>query len=304
MCAALSGQAESGFPQGAASGGDVDEEVARDRARVRRRERVRERSVVTGLQVVIAVAFLCAWQWLPEIHAVSSAGHAFNVFFISSPSRIVSEIGDLATGRNGTVDMWKPLGATVGESLLGAVIGITLGAVCGLLLSNSRRLGLIFQPFIVALNAVPLVAVIPILVIISGVGFRTSVILSVVVVFFLVFFNAFEGGRSVAPQLLQNAAILGASSWQVMWQIRRPYVVAWTFTSLPLAITFSLLTVVTTEILTGQSGMGQLISQSTDLANATLTFAVVVVLSIAAMVIVGLSSLLRNRLVPWREEMV
>jgi NitT/TauT family transport system permease protein len=121
------------------------------------------------------------------------------------------------------------------------------------------------------------------------------------VVFFVTFFNAFEGGRTVSPHLLQNAKILGAKPWQIMWHVRRPYVFAWSMASLPLALTFSLLTVVTTEILTGQPGMGYLISYSTSTADATLTFASVVVLPAAGMAIVGISAIVKRRALRWWE---
>jgi NitT/TauT family transport system permease protein len=277
----------------------IDEDIARERARQRRRERRRERLIVTIIQLLIVAVVLCGWQWVPQIPAVAAWSHLSNPFFISSPSRIATEMYDLATGSDHAPLMWHDLLNTVSETLVGTVIGMVLGAAAGLALSSSPRLSMIFQPFIIAINAVPRIALIPILVLISGIGFRTSVIISVLVVFFVVFFNAFEAGRNIAPELLQNAAVNRASRFQITWHVRRPFVVAWSLASLPLAVTFSLLTVVTTEILTGQAGMGYLISEAISFADATLTFAVVAVLSIVGMVIVGLTSIVRHRVLRW-----
>jgi NitT/TauT family transport system permease protein len=207
----------------------------------------------------------------------------------------------MITGRNQSPKMWTYLKPTLEASVIGTAIGMVTGALAGLLLSNSPLLTKILHPFVVGINAVPRIALIPIIVIIGGIGLQTTVIISVLVVFFVTFFNAFEGGRTVSPQLLQNAKILGAKPWQIMWYVRRPYVFAWSMASLPLALTFSLLTVVTTEILTGQKGMGYLISFSTSTADATLTFASVVVLSVAGMAIVGISAIVKRRALRWWE---
>jgi NitT/TauT family transport system permease protein len=158
---------------------------------------------------------------------------------------------------------------------------------------------MVVQPFVVALNAVPRIALIPIIIILVGPSFGASVVISLIVVFFVAFFNAYEGGRNVTPQLLQNAKILGASRAQIMWQIRSPYVLAWTLAALPLATTFAVISVVTGEILTGYPGLGRLISVAEVTADSSLTFAVVVVMSVMGMVVVGIAQLVKVRVLHW-----
>jgi NitT/TauT family transport system permease protein len=136
-------------------------------------------------------------------------------------------------------------------------------------------------------------------IIVFGTGIKGSVAISVMVVFFVGLFNAYEGGRTVTPDLIDNVVLLGASKWAVMWHVRFPYALAWTLASLPVAISFSILTVVTGEILDGAHGMGQLIDTATSTAQASLTFAVVIILSIIAIIVVGLSEILKRRALHW-----
>jgi NitT/TauT family transport system permease protein len=158
------------------------------------------------------------------------------------------------------------------------------------------------SPFIMAINAVPRIALIPVIVIIVGPNENASIVTAITVVFFIVFFNAYEGGRKIAREVLQNARLLGYDGLSIMWRIRLPYVVAWTFASLPNAISFSLLAVVTTEILTGASGIGKLILVSEDTVNATLTFAVVCILAVIGLFLVMATTLARSRLLFWWDE--
>ena len=126
-----------------------------------------------------------------------------------------------------------------------------------------------------------------------------GLVMSVLIVFFVVFFNAYEGALSPPQALLQNARLLGATPFQLTNRVRLPYVWVWTLAALPVAATFSVITVVTGEILTGYPGLGQLISSAESSADATLTFAVVVVLSVLGLVVVGICELIRKRALHW-----
>lgn len=254
------------------------------------------------IQVALLIAFLAAWQLLPTIEWFSSRSKFLDRFYISSPSQVVQTLWDLMTASNGRPSLWPYLWTTVSAALLGTAIGTTIGAVAGMWLSNSPRAGAILQPFIVGLNAVPRIAIIPIFVILFGPARTTSVVTTVTVVFFLVFFNAYEGGRSVPKETVQNVTLLGAGRRQAMYRVRWPYVVAWTITTLPNAVSFGLLIVVATEILAGIAGMGRLLSDAAVSLQPDLTFAVVVALSILGIILVGITELARKRLLHWWDQ--
>jgi NitT/TauT family transport system permease protein len=257
------------------------------------------RTRVLLAQLAVIVLWLVAWQYLPNIPALSTRSHLLDVFFISSPTRVAQRLYDLATGSHDTVRVWKYVWPTLSSSLVGLALGMLAGGTGGLLLSASRFLSQVFQPFLVALNAIPRIAIIPIVVIVFGATFQSSVVLSFIVVFFVVFWNAYEGGRAVAPHLLQCSRVFGATRLQIMLHVRLPYVLAWALASLPLAATFALLSVVTGEILTGYSGMGRLITVAETTADSTLTIAVAVILSVLGLGVVAIAALLKRRVLHW-----
>jgi NitT/TauT family transport system permease protein len=257
------------------------------------------RAGLLALQLTMVVVFLAAWQFLPQIPSLSASSHLLDPFFISSPARVFERIRDVTTGQHKSFVVWPYLSVTLLAALQGTAVGMVLGAFFGMLLSSSRFLSDLVRPFVVGLNAVPRIALIPIIILLVGPTFAASVVIVVLVVFFVAFFNAYEGGTTVAPQLLQNSQILGANRWQLMWRIRLPYVLAWTLAALPLAATFAIISVVTAEILTGYPGMGRLIDLAASTADASLTFGIVVILSAVGIATVGVAEVIKRRILHW-----
>lgn len=256
------------------------------------------RSAALALQIAIVIVFLASWEFVPMIPGLADQYVIFNPFFISSPSLIAAKLWGLITGTSGffLVDY---LVTTLVSFFAGTAIGVVGGALFGLILGNSVRLNQVLRPFLVAINAIPRVAMIPIFVIVFGPSFQTTALTTIFVVFFVVFFNAYEGARSVPTQLVQNSQLLGASRWRIMGQVRVHYVIAWTFGCLPNAVTFGLLAALTAEILTGYAGLGRLLVTSANNADSSLTFTVVVVLAALGVVLVGLTETARKVLLRW-----
>jgi len=254
-----------------------------------------------ALQILITVGFLAAWEYLPRIDWISDRVRILDPFIISSPSEIGRTINYLATGApeaNGIV-LRPYLEWTLRATIEGAVIGLMLGALVGLVFSQSRRISEVFSPFIVLVNTVPRIALIPIFIIVAGPGITSEVLSVIAVVFFLAFFNAYEGGRSLNQAMLDNASLLGASSLGTMFTIRLPVVIKWTFAVIPNAISFGLVIAVTTELLAGLPGMGNLLLTATTNIDADLTFAVITVLSVVGVLLYFGAQLLYRLVVRW-----
>jgi NitT/TauT family transport system permease protein len=264
----------------------------------RARDGAHWKAKVVAAQVLVAVAFVAAWEFVPQIGGLSE-WKLLDPYFISSPSQLAETLLDLLLGRNGVPPVWDYLWPTLEASAVGLVFAMSVGGLAGLILGSFRFVGAVLRPFVVALNAVPRVALIPIVIVLFGTGLLTSVIVAFMVVFFVALFNAYEGARTVEAHVLQNVQLLGASRWDVMWQVRFPYALAWTLSALPVAVSFAIVSVVTGEILTGTSGMGLLIVTATNQANATMTFAVIVVLSVCALLLLWISDLIRRRALHW-----
>jgi NitT/TauT family transport system permease protein len=253
-------------------------------------------------QILIAAAFFAAWQFLPQIPSLAQNYKFLNEFFISSPVKVGNALWLMFTtgypDPNG-VTIWSYLSNTLQETLRGVAIGLALGALAGLIFSNFRRLSEVVRPFIVLGNSIPRIALIPIFVVILGPSIDAAVLSVVTVVFFLVFFNAFEGGSTIRPAVIENARLLGAGPVGIMWTIRLPQVLSWTFASLPNAVSFGLIVAVASELIAGIRGVGTLLQQAMLNVDASLTFAVVVALSVVGLVLYGLGNLLKSIVLRW-----
>jgi NitT/TauT family transport system permease protein len=260
----------------------------------------RHRGTVLTMQVAIVGFVLAGWEWVPQIAAAQRLSHIFNPFFVSSPSRIADRLHTMLYGdAQMRAIVWTDVRQTTTAAVVGLVIGVVLGGVGGLIIGNSKLLSDVFRPFLIAVNAMPRIALIPIVAIVFGFGFTTDVINAVLVVLFVVFFNAFEGAISVPPQLLENARILGAGRYAIMRHVRYPYVVGWTLATLPVSAAFAILAVVTGEILVGNRGLGGLLTSAEITADSTLTFSVAFLLAVMGLALVLLADVIRRRALHW-----
>jgi NitT/TauT family transport system permease protein len=250
-------------------------------------------------RLAILAVLLGSWEYLPKIHFLSSRFKWLNPFFVSSPSRVYGQISRLATGENNTPYVWPYLWRTIEGCLVGVAIGVVIGAVFGAFLSNNDRLSEILSIYVTVLNAVPRIALIPVIVIIFGTGVKSSIVTAILVVSFLAFFNAFEGGRSVPKPVLQNAQVLNASKRQILFRVRFPYVMMWVFAVIPNVVAFGLIAVVTAELLTGTRGMGGLMLQALESVNSSLTFSVVVLMSALGVVLVTIAERIKRIVLHW-----
>ena len=276
-----------------------DSAKAAPREKRSRASRTRYRLLVTGTQVAILVAALLIWANVWRLQSIFPDARFLDPYFTSSPAATYRALVNIVTGSKGAPFVWDFAKPTFASSVIGTVVGLAAGGFVGLILSSFRFLSDVLRPFLVALNAIPRIALIPVIVVVFGTGGFSSVVIAVMVVFFVGVFNAYEGGRTVEPQFLQNAKLLGAGPLQLMWRVRAPFALAWTLASLPVAVSFAIISVVTGEILTGATGMGQLINQATSSSNVSLTFAVIIVLSALALIILGAAEVIKRRVLHW-----
>lgn len=253
-------------------------------------------------RLVVLAVFLAAWQWLPDVGALREHVHFLNPFFISSPERVAKQIWVFAVPDGKSEAIWPYLGGTMEATLIGFAVGTALGFVVGLALSNMPRVNAVLQTYLVALNSVPRIALVPVIILIAGPGTASAVLSAVIVVFFITFFSAYEGGTHVPPAVLSNAKVMKASALRVMVSVRLPYVVLWIFAVIPNAVAFSLIAAVTTEILAGSGGVGALLLTATSNLDATVTMAIVIFLSVAGVILLRGATFARRRILFWADE--
>src|SRR5262249_57134899 len=133
---------------------------------------------------------------------------------------------------NPRLNLWQMALSTVQSTLWGFLVGISTGFAAGLVLGRNDRLARIFEPYIVAFNSLPRIALVPLITMIFGFGLLAKVVLAWTIVFFIVFFNTFQGARAVDADLVDSARFLGARERQIMSTVIVPSALAWTFASL------------------------------------------------------------------------
>jgi len=253
----------------------------------------------------ILIAFLAAWEYLTGIKAVSKTPGLYWIdpFFISRPSAIAHRFAYLMSDEV-RLPLWRMALSTVQSTLWGFMVGITSGFVTGLLLGRSDQVARVFDPFIVAFNSLPRIALVPLVTMVFGFGLLAKIVLAWSIVFFIVFFNTFQGARSVDADLIHSARFLGAGERQILRTVIVPSTLAWTFASLTPSISFALIGVVVGEFIGGESGggLGYLIIQSLGTLNAAdMMVALFVLGAIGIVMALGIRQI-EVRLLRWRPE--
>lgn len=248
-------------------------------------------------QLAILVVFLCLWEGLTRVpYLVKNT--FLDPFFISRPSLIATQLWSWTFGQQSGFIV-PHLFATLGSTLLGLLVATVTGFAAGLLLSQNPVLAKTLNPFIVCLNSLPRIAMVPLITMIFGLGVMAKIVTVWFVVFFLIFFNTFKGSRSVDRHILQFCQTLGASPSQLLWQVRVPNALAWTFAALPNAISFSLVGVVIAEFVGTTTGMGYLIVTSLATLNTNEMFAAITLLGVVGVGLVYLAESVERYLLRW-----
>lgn len=253
-----------------------------------------------ALQLLILTVFLGAWEILTGI-AWFKKNTFLDPFFISRPSLVIEKLYDWTFGKHAGF-IWPHVASTLTATLIGLTIAVVTGFLAGLTLSQNRFLAGVLNPFIVALNSLPRIAMVPLITMIFGLGLASKVVTSWFIVFFLVFFNTFKGGVNIEDHLINFCRTLGASNRQVTMTVRIPNALAWTFAALPNAVSFSLIGVVIAEFVGSTTGMGYLIITSLATMNSTEMFATITLLSLLGIVLVSTIRVVERRVLHWSPE--
>jgi NitT/TauT family transport system permease protein len=268
----------------------ADEAVitARVRGAARRRLALLWAARAAALALVIG-----GWQLLTTMKIVDP-------FFWGQPSGIVRQLDDWL--RHGTAygSIWLQIWITMKEAVLGFVFGVAAGVVTGVLLGQVRFLSDVVSPFIKVVNAIPRIVLGSLFTVALGLGSTPKVALAAVLVFFVVFFNAFQGAREVDRNLLANARVLGASRLAVTRHVVLPSALTWIIASLHVAFGLAIIGAIVGEFLGAQRGLGLVIANSQNNFNPNGVFGAMLIIAVLALTAEGLIGLLERRLLSWR----
>lgn len=286
---------------------------------------MRRRGAVLAWQVTIGLLTLAIWQWGYALHdrAPWLVPQLLDPYFVSKPSEIYQQFLRASClvsnhgGWNGLFtpqfthcmarsenNLWIAAMVTLKNTLVGFAVGVSSGFVLGLLLGRSDHLTAIFHPYIVAGNSIPRIALAPIIILAFGIGDTSKVVTAWLVVVFLVFFNTFEGARSVDRDHISAARLLGASEWQITSTVIIPSTMAWVFASLTPAISFALIGVIVGEFIGAEHGIGRMIIELEARGEAAGMMVAVFVLMIVGVLLAAIVRRVQNYLLRWRPQAV
>jgi len=218
-------------------------------------------------------------------------------FFFGEPLKMASRVWAWFVT---DADIYQHLGVTLSETLMAFAIGAGLGLGGGLWLALAPMASAILEPYIKAMNAMPRIILAPIFSVWFGLGMGSKVALGVTLVFFIVFFNVYQGVKEVSPVVLANARMLGADARQLLRHVYLPSATSWVFSSLHTSVGLAFVGAVVGEYLGSSQGVGYLILQAEGSFDINTVMAGIVVLTAFALVLDSLVGRVEKRLMKWQ----
>lgn len=263
------------------------------------RERKNERRRVIAGQWGLLVAVFVFWWLMTKPGLVPPfffENDSQAAFFFGEPDQIFLRIWEWFAGG----EIYRHLFVTLYETLMAFVIGTVSGLFVGLWLARAPTAAAVLDPFIKGLNSMPRVILAPIFAVWFGLGPASKIALGVTLVFFIVFFNVYQGVREVNPTVLASARMLGATNRQLMRTVYIPSAMSWVFSSLHTSVGMAFVAAVIGEYLGSAEGVGYLILQAETTFDMNTVMAGILVLTAFALVIDRAVSGLERRFMRWQ----
>jgi len=274
------------------------------------------RSIILFWQIAILALVLVVWQWgfdwskalLPKAYVPK----ILDPYFIAKPSLIWQSFlrlgcfgdpaGVLACIKGTDNNLWTATLVTLKNTWWGFLFGSVSGIAVGVVLGRSDFLARVFGPYIIALNSIPRIALVPLVILVFGLGDLSKIATAWLVVFFVVFFNTFEGTRAVDRDQIAAARLMGASEFTVLRTVVVPSALAWVFASLLPAVSFALVGVIVGEFIGAERGLGKLIIEAEARANASeMMVAIFIMMFVGILLALAVQSL-QSYLLRWQPQ--
>jgi NitT/TauT family transport system permease protein len=239
-------------------------------------------------RAIFGLVLLASWEL--------SSGRLIDPFWVSSPSRVFGYLWQVIS--DGSI--FGHLAITLYETFTGFFIGALSGIALGFFLARREVIAEILDPYIVAFNGIPRIALAPLFIIWFGIGPNSKVILVVTVVFFLTFFNTYAGVKGVDIELKNILRIMGASERQILFKVTIPATVPWIATGLKISLPYAIVAAVVGEFIAASKGLGYLINYNTSLFSTTGALGGILILAFVVVVCNEIISRAEAHLLRWR----
>jgi NitT/TauT family transport system permease protein len=248
----------------------------------------RRKWILSAKRLGVLAVIVIVWQLC--------AGTVVDTFYLPTPGQVWGELARWFLDGS----LFTNLAATLVPAIYGFVIATVVAVVLGYLLAITDFAEVV-EPFITAFYGIPVIALVPLMILWVGLGGGLSVSVAVLAAFFLMFYNVYFGVREVSQSLIDQVLIAGGSQWDIAWRVRLPSALVWVVAGMKVAVPHAVVGVVVAEFLTGNRGVGFLLSYNANQFNAAGTFAAVAILAAISFTIDRLLFVLTRRALVWKE---
>jgi NitT/TauT family transport system permease protein len=240
------------------------------------------------LRLLLIVVFLAAWEGIVRLFAIP-------LFILPAPSAIFFALWNGITSALYLDHVW----VTLAETLLGFILGSALAFTFGISVALSRRVEYFLYPFIVMFQAMPKVALAPLIIIWFGLGLTSKVVSAALVAFFPLMVNTIVGLRSADEDRINLMRSLAATRGQIFWMLQLPNAMPYIFAGLEIAMIFALIGAIVAEFVGAQSGLGMLMQSMNFTMDVAGQFSVLLILSVLGLLLNSLVAEVRRRVLFW-----
>ncbi len=252
------------------------------------------RITVLLLQIGVGLAFFLLWH-VATVYPIFDQPRDVQFFFSTPVDVLARVVQELRSG-----EIWHHVLITLAETVLAFLSGAGGGILLGFVFARNDGLAAVFDPYIKAANALPRVVLAPMFALWFGLGIWSKVALGFTLVFFIVFFNVYQGVREVPQVVLANARMLGMSRRQLLRHVYWPAALTWVFSSLHTSVGFALVGAVVGEYLGSSAGLGYKIHEAESVFDVTGVFAGMLILSVFVLIMDVAVVMIERRLLVWR----
>jgi NitT/TauT family transport system permease protein len=241
-----------------------------------------------ALRLLLIAVFLAVWEAFVRLLEIP-------LFILPTPSSVF-----VALYRGFASSLYiDHIWVTLAETLMGFALGTTLAFVLGTVIALSRPVEYFLYPFVVMFQAMPKVALAPLIIVWFGLGIFSNVVNAALVAFFPLMVNTIVGLRSAEEDKVNLMKSLAATRGQIFWMLQLPNAMPYIFAGLEIAMIFALIGAIVAEFVGAQSGLGMLIQSMNFTMDVAGQFSVLLLLSIIGLLLNGVVTGVRKRVLFW-----
>ena len=239
--------------------------------------------------IIVSIIFFIFWECL--------ARYIDAMYILPSPSEIAKKIWELRD-----ILFLVDLPATLLVTLVGLAISIVLGVALAILMTLNEEIERTIYPIVVVTQTIPITALAPIFVLWFGYSIWSKILVTILITFFPITVNVFDGLRSTRRDMEELLITFGASKMDIFIKLKLPSALPYFFSALKIAVPLSVVGAAISEWLGAQSGLGYFSKRMMTQLDGAGVFAPIVLLSLAAIILVFIVNVLENKIVKWRNE--